>query len=421
VGPVAGGTVIDKAVLGGTAIDTGKIAIDSKGNRYVTGSYRGTAVFGNLAPISSTADDAFLLKLDATNKPLWVKSFGGKGRDAGDDVALDVDGSVFMSGSFDSPEIQIGRQSFKNHGVHDVFLAKLDPDGQVLWANTYGDVADQMDMRLTPFPGGGVVASGWFSGAMSFAGPPTRSPWDRAFFVARIDSDGHGRWGKAFGHRLDYLETDAAVDAHGNILVSGGSDASPDLTPGGSPSMKDDLGPVLVKLDPDGKLLSARRFGRDADNLTTGIAIDPKGNIRYAVGTRGVTTFDGEPRKPQNGELLIAASFDPAGALLWRREIIAGTILSIAEATGNAAGDFFIAGQLEEDDPNLGTTREAGYVVKLDAAGRIDWTLRVADGTMSWLSGLALDPTGRLVAVGAVAGADSSSPDNRLWIGTIAP
>ncbi len=250
---------------------------------------------------------------------------------------------------------------------------------------------------------------------MAFGGPPTSSPWDKALFVARFDSSGHGQWGKAFGHRLDLVGTDTAVDAAGNIVASGGSDGTSDFAKGGAPSATNDLGPVLVALGAEGKPFSMRRFGHEGDTLWTGIAVDAKNDVRYAVASDGVTSFEGVERKPSRGTLLAAVNFDAQGAVLWRREIFSSSFCTIADTTIDAAGNFYVAGLVMPPK----ALREDGYVVKLDPAGGVDWVLDIGDGAVAGVSGIALDPTGHLVAVGSVVGA-ITGPDDRLWIGRIA-
>src|SRR5262245_47460091 len=60
-----GGTIVDERVYGGDAgVNGGALAIDARGNRFVVGSFRGVATFGDLPPLPSEQEDAYFLKLD---------------------------------------------------------------------------------------------------------------------------------------------------------------------------------------------------------------------------------------------------------------------------------------------------------------------------------------------------------------------
>ena len=410
--PVAlGGTILDEHIYGGDAgIDGGTLAIDRQGNRYVVGSFRGTASFGDLPALPSEQEDIYFAKFDAAGRPLFAKRFGGSGLDYGGDIVADDEGHVYLSGAFESPTIDLGSGPLRCAGVHDIFLAKFADDGKLLWVHRYGDKQDQIDLRLRADPQGGVAMTGWFKGTVDFGAGPVRSPYNRASFVARVDADGRARWSSWFGYRLDYAEPDSTFGKGGTLYVSGGSDAKPPA--------KNDLGPVLIAFDVDGRQRSLRRFGSGADNLSTAIAADATGGLRYVVGSRGTVDFG---LRPQNGqEALYIASFAPDGTLAWSRKLLESRILSVAAARVDVKGNTIIAGQVDEPQGQWGT-RESGYVMKIDAHGNLVWRVDIARGGMTWLSGLAFDPDGRIVVTGAVGRVDGQRMLNGLYVAVIAP
>ena len=405
------GSILDQLILGGDAgIDGGTIAIDGHGRRFVVGSFRGTASFGDLPPLFGEQEDAYLLALDATGRPLYAKRFGGSGLDYGGDVVVGSEGDVYLSGAFESSTIDLGSGPMRCAGIHDIFLARFGADGDLRWARRYGDKQDQINLRLTADPNGGVAATGWFKGTVDFGAGPVRSPWNRAAFVARIDAAGHARWSSWFGYRYDYAETASAFDPDGRLWVSGGSDDQPPA--------KNDLGPVLITFDSRGQKLALRRFGGGADNLSTAVVADAQGGVRLIVGSRGSVDFG--PR-PQNGEeALYIASFDAQGTRRWSRRLITSRILSIAAARIDAQGTTYLAGQSDEPAGTF-ATHETGFVIAIDSSGRVRWQKTVFLGGMTWFSGMALDPAGRVVVTGAVGRLDGQKMLNGLLILTLLP
>ncbi len=415
--PPPPGSFVDKVVFTSkTTLRPGRLTLDDRGNRYVLGAFGGSVTFGDLPPITAQGEDTFLLKLDPKNKPLWVKRFGGSDVDDPLDIAIDDAGSVYVSLTFQSTTIDVEAGVLRNIGAHDLLLMKLDADGKVAWAKRYGDAMEQTAMRLHAYPGGGVVATGWFEGAIDFGGAFVTSPWQRAFYVARIDANGKAVFAKPFGQRTEIDESDVAVDAKGEIVVTGGSNPSPDFQKGAIGSADDDLGPVLVRLSQDGKIIDARRFGLGGASLTTGVAVDPKNGVRFAVASTGATSFDGDARRPQPGfASLVVAAFDGAGAFRWKREVFASRVITIHASAVAPTGDFYVAGLYSEEDPARGS-RDDGFLVKLTTTGEIDWTTKIAEGASADVMGLAIDATGHPVVTAALVG---NGNDFEMWIGTV--
>jgi hypothetical protein len=108
---------------GGSGTDyADSLAKDSQGNVYVAG---GTNSFG------SGGTDVLLLKYDATGHFLWAKTWGGGNDEYATSVAVGPDGFVYVTG---------GTFSF-GAGWFDIFLLKLDIDGNLIWATTWGAAA----------------------------------------------------------------------------------------------------------------------------------------------------------------------------------------------------------------------------------------------------------------------------------------
>ena len=90
---------------GGTGTDeSNSIARDAAGNLYITGSFTGQAQFGEgAAAITLTAignSDIFLAKYDSSGALLWAKGMGGSGSDLGAEVEVDAAGNILVTGRF---------------------------------------------------------------------------------------------------------------------------------------------------------------------------------------------------------------------------------------------------------------------------------------------------------------------------------
>lgn len=118
---------------GGANSDRGRaIATDIFGNCYVTGNYSGTTTFGSTTLISSGSDDIFVAKLDTNGNWLWVKSAGSATSDIGYGISADAEGNSFVTGYF-SDTATFGSNSLTSNGNNDIFVTKLDTNGN--WLN----------------------------------------------------------------------------------------------------------------------------------------------------------------------------------------------------------------------------------------------------------------------------------------------
>ena len=119
ISPFNGSTNFWIKLLGGASNDTGNsIAVDSSGNVYVTG-YTGSQGAGG--------NDILITKYNTSGVIQWQRTLGGAGTDAGNSIAVDSSGNVYVTGYTGS----------QGAGGYDILIAKLPSDGSL--AGTYGN------------------------------------------------------------------------------------------------------------------------------------------------------------------------------------------------------------------------------------------------------------------------------------------
>ncbi|HXC04185.1 MAG TPA: hypothetical protein VNZ86_05490, partial [Bacteroidia bacterium] len=114
---------------------------DAQGNAYVTGSFYSPTIRFDTTTLynnSPNGFDLFLVKYRPNGSVAWARSFGGSGNDEGYGITLDAQKHIYICGAYDSPVFQLGTASFSNAGGSDLFLAKLDSMGHVIWARNAG-------------------------------------------------------------------------------------------------------------------------------------------------------------------------------------------------------------------------------------------------------------------------------------------
>ena len=132
----AGSALLYSTLLGGESDDFGLgIALDASGNAYVTGATGSLdfPVVKGLQTRSGNTDllgsDAFVTKLDATGTHfVYSTYFGGSGIDVGMAIAVAADGSAWIAGETDSPDLPGADPATQD----DAFVARLNPAGSSL-------------------------------------------------------------------------------------------------------------------------------------------------------------------------------------------------------------------------------------------------------------------------------------------------
>lgn len=257
------------------------VAADEEGNVYSTGFFWGTIDLdpgtGNLIRTSSGQSDMFISKVDSNGQLIWARHIGGKGADEGKQLTLDKDGNVYVTGHFG-----------------------------------HSSDADTVDFD----PGTGehkLVSNG---------------NWDA--FVLKLDKDGQFVWAKHIGGKQADQGYAIAVDPSGNVIVGGYFTDTADFDPGsgqyqlGRAGNNEDA--FLCKLDSRGTFVWARQLGgKGASEWVTGITTDAAGNIFAAGDFSDTAEFHpvaGTHRRISAGDRdAFTARFDPAGSIEWVRTI----------------------------------------------------------------------------------------------------
>src|SRR5262249_45058125 len=123
----------------GNANETGglAVAVDAASNAYVTGFFFGSVNFGGISRGSAGNADIFVLKLDANGNTVWADRFGGTGYDIGVSIAATAGGTVVVGGAF-ANTVNFGSTSLSSAGDDDAVILKLGSGGSVLWAQSMG-------------------------------------------------------------------------------------------------------------------------------------------------------------------------------------------------------------------------------------------------------------------------------------------
>jgi hypothetical protein len=294
------------------------IAVDRDGNVLLTGEFTGTVMFGERQLTSVGDMDCFVAKVSPDGHVLWVQSGGGTGIDRGYAVATDAAGNSYVTGHFNSSEISLGELRAASVGDYDIFVAKYAPDGTLVWLKTGGGPGYDFGHGVAVTSTGAVVFTGALVGEGTWDGRPVGHAGPAHLFCASLATDGATGWFIVATGATGSRGQGIAADAHGRCYVGGAAGATGDVA--GRPfSGRGAEDPVVVCFAADGSvrwLFQGLGGGRAAVHE---IAADATGAVWAAGMFRDELWHDGRTTASAGDYDILLFSLDTDGTLAWAK------------------------------------------------------------------------------------------------------
>jgi hypothetical protein len=162
------------------------ICVDDNGNSYVTGDFEGTVFFDSIPLTSIGFFDSFIAKVDTNGNWQWAINAGGSTASAHSySICLDVNNNLYITGSF-TGTISLGGAIFNSIGNSDVYVAKLDVNGNWQWAIKAGGVDSDSGRNICVDNNGNSYVTGFFSDTATFGSTTLGSNGNYDIFVGCI-------------------------------------------------------------------------------------------------------------------------------------------------------------------------------------------------------------------------------------------
>jgi len=368
------------------------VKVDAFGNVYMAGYYNKPIIVFDADTLTNkdytgNSSDIFLTKYDANGNVLWAKSIGGTLSDEATSIVLDDSGNVYMAGYFNSPTISFDAITLTNDHVFgtyqsDIFLAKFNANGKVLWANRAGGSGMDQATSVTVDASGNAYLGGWYTGdTLIFASDTLIASQGGTsnLFLAKYNTNGNILWGKSAGctggaEAISYI----AASAAGNIYVAGFFHSTTiifgtDTLTNKNTDYSTDI--FLVKYNTNGSVLWAKNAGGTGTDEVSSIALDTSGNAYvsgyFNSGTINFGTFSLINDYYNNSAYdLFLTKYNANGNVLWAKSA-GGTVSDEAFSVAvNPSGNIYLAGwfnstSLAFDTTTLKTSEGSYFLVKL--------------------------------------------------------
>lgn len=360
------------------------VGIDSIGDIYVVGDFVGLVDFdpGQGTELHSSGGAGnrhiFLCKYSQNGDFLWARTWGGTGEhQIGYDLSIDNSDNIHVCGTFaGSCDFDPGSGVDIHTSInswYDPFLSRFAPNGDFVWALTWGGANTGYCVSVTNDIENNIIATGVFADIADFdpgSGIVEKSSTgDFDVFIIKLDENGIFDWVQTFGGTSRDFPDDITTDSSSNIFLTGYFHQTIDLDSGSSTDNHTSNGGsdvFLSKFTSSGEYLWGNTWGGAggeyvSDDYSYALTIDDSENACVTGMYSGTVDFDPTPGGfdiHSNNWFcdIYLCAYDTDGNYLW-----VNTWGGIYYETGNDVvfndGNFYLTGcfgQTCDFDPGTG-------------------------------------------------------------------
>ncbi len=311
------------------------LALDSSGNVYATGCFRGTNDFNpgtgvaNLTsvPFSSIFfNSTFILKLDTNGDFVWAKNILGGGGNSGAAIKIDTIGNIIIGGicsNLTDLDPSVGTAVVSSSNISNNYILKLNALGEYIWSKNWTGSGSTATIGITLDSNNDIISTGVFKETMDF------DPSDTAFnltsnggddiFISKFESSGNFVWAKSVGGIDNDVIRGITIDLNNNLCLTGNFWSTVDFdTSSNVFNLTADttlagisVDSFILKLNASGDLVWAKKVGAitNFEDDSRAIAVDNLGNV-YTTGILQDAVAGGTDMDPGSGVFILIGTGD---------------------------------------------------------------------------------------------------------------
>jgi gliding motility-associated-like protein len=360
----------------------------------------------------------------------WVKSFGGNDTEFSNSITTSKNGDVYTTGWFSGivdfdPSTTV--LNISSQGMTDIYIQKLDAQGNLLWVKTMGGSSDEGASTVEVDFNGNVYITGSFRGTVDFdpgvgVTNLTSSSWAN-MYILKLDSLGDFLWVKNFGNnnssRVHVQSSCLKTDSLGNVYTIGRFSDTIDFDPGAGITQL--TTPIngqscfILKLDSLGTFNWVKSTEGGGP---LGVSFSIFGGDIFVTGFfYGTVDFDpgSGVHNVSSANSLYADVFvlklNSQGIFSWVKTIQSTTASTfVSEITLDIMGNIFLTGYFDgtaDFDPGVGlaTYNSNGvsdiYILKLNSNGNFIWVRCMGNTSDDYGISITTDSIGNCYAAGS--------------------
>lgn len=335
--------------------DVTDAAIDNAGNLILAGRFQASVNFSRawtgIAPDTKTADgfqppqignpDIFITKINSDGSYGWTKRIGNSDDELIVSVAVDGYANIYVAGTFYNTINFLEDMSLtttlmsQSAGREDIFLLKMDGQGNLLWAKRMGGNGSDVPYDVCADHNNNVFITGRCQAGIDFStdwNPPTQPMSESSIdaFIIKVNSDGSFGWQKRFGGTGSASGMALAVNSEGDIYVAGNFTDTVYLSPSWPQAAVPQIASAgnsdvfLLKLQNDGSLLWSKCIGGKGTDCITSMAVNSNDQVYVTGGftdsvefSRDFVTTAGDLKVSYGHQDIFMTKLDGNGGYLW--------------------------------------------------------------------------------------------------------
>jgi len=414
--------------FGGIHANMGKAnTSDNSGNVYSIGWFNGVADFDpgpdSVYFNSGGSANTFIQKLDGNKNILWAKALESTSSNYGSAIDIDDEGNIVLTGFFRGtidldPGVNV--QNRASLGQLDVYIIKLNSEGEFLWGKTFGGQDYVRSYGATFDENGNVLLVGAFKGTCDF--DPSNNQYELTsagnedIFIQKLDINGSFLWAKHFGSNEIDNGLSIATDENNNVFTTGFFVNSVDFDPGiGSNiiSTNGSSNSFILKLDSNGEFVWVKQIEGASSCKGYSIHVDKDGNLLSTGLLQATADFD---PSIDNYNLTSSGSQDiyiqklnNDGDFLWAKQIGDFSNDEGYSVTSDLAGNIYVSGHFygtvnfdsEENTVSLTSNGSLDvFILKLKSEGQFIWARNVGGPNSDHSKSISVNNYGHIFITG---------------------
>ncbi|MEZ4884099.1 MAG: hypothetical protein R3E32_05105 [Chitinophagales bacterium] len=302
---------------------------DEKANDLIATKNGGYLVVGSTQTYGKGEEDMWLLKLNSSGRKDWERTYGGEKQDIGLKVIALQDGNFVLSGLTQS----------QGMGKGDVWLLKIDADGDVLWEKTMGGEDWDVGMDVVEAEAGSLIVVGY---SQSFNEKRTADGW-----AAKIDASGDSiYWTQTFGGEQSDIFTNIVAAKDSTYILAGNTKSYGNGA--------EDV--WMLKIDNKGRKIWQKTVGGKGRDIANNLMVTSMGEYTVV----GQTSSAGA-----GAEDAWLLGMDESGRFLWKNEVGSKGMDSGTAIVETADKGYVMVGATPTDKGDMDI-----WVIHLDGRGR---------------------------------------------------
>ncbi|MDD3687639.1 MAG: SprB repeat-containing protein, partial [Bacteroidales bacterium] len=299
---------------------------------YTYGIFRGTLTLGGIDYASVGNNDLYLVKTNLDGEVQWVRIAGSSGNELASHVRVDESHNVYISGGFQNNCDFDGQNIISSDGF-DGFIAKYDSGGTIQWARNiaWGTGNDKIT-GMAVDNDGTVFVTGLFINDVVIGDVSTNDTYNagtdpRRMFVASFNTDASYNWSVEFANTGSQTIFRALTLAEDNSIYVGGANNGTITIGGNGYTTRGSGDIILVKLSSSGVpqwVRTAGGGGTSDDQLNSIVDFDNNVYIiGYVQNTGNIDQNGVDPPLSYSASSvdIITARYNSEGSLIWHTVI----------------------------------------------------------------------------------------------------